>query len=71
MSVINPIYWDNPTSYMYCTMTVHRQVGRWLCRWLCGDLQAQKKSMIIHDTEYPYWNKVALNNTKLKLKLIV
>ena len=29
-----------------------------------ADLHLFIKSMVIHDTEYPYWDQVSLNNTK-------
>ena len=32
---------------------------------LIGNMQAQQ-SMVIHDTECPYWDQVSLNNTELK-----
>ena len=35
-----------------------------------GDLQTEY-SVVLHDTEYPYWNQMSLNNTKLKLFIVV
>ena len=34
----------------------------WPCVW-SADLHLLIKSMVIHDTECPYWDQVSLNNT--------
>ena len=35
-----------------------------------ADLHLFMKSMVIHDTECPYWDQVSLNNTKTKPSLL-
>ena len=35
-----------------------------------ADLHLLMKSMVIHDTECPYWDQVSLNNTNQSIKIL-
>ena len=52
---------------------VDRLLYMWPDKW-SGDLHAYisiKKSVVIHDTECPYWDQMSLNKTKFKPYIIV
>ena len=58
-------YPHKPPKNIKVTICYH-QVDSPIYLWpdVCfGDLQAKKKTVVIHDTECPYWDKVLLNNT--------
>ena len=60
------IYPHKPLRKIWVTICKHQADGPlyvWPNVW-SGDLQVLEKSMVIHDTECPYWDQVSLNNTK-------
>ena len=62
--MLTHIYPHKPVRKIDVTICNHQADIHFICG-LTSDLVIRKfrKSMVIHDTKYPYWDQVSLNNT--------
>ena len=59
---LRKIRWPSP---------ITRLTVQFTCGLISGNLQVDKKNMVILHRDCPYWDKVSLHNTKLKLKILL
>ena len=54
----------NPWGRLKWPYAITRLIAHFICGWMSARVICKvRKSMVIHDTECPYWDQVSLNNT--------